>query len=384
MTGFVTRRHWLATAGLAMAASCSRKKVNGYPGYALVTTGGENSLTAIDLLSFQVSKVVDLGASPTAVVSSAGGARNYVLTPSNGTIHLFNGQIQKVASRQVADQLSAVLPVPGGKRLLTIATGSKNQLLEVDAESLAVLRKHDIAAAPVGLDVSGTGYAAVSTGKAGVVELLNLATGQRTRTQFPGEIGTVRFRFDGRMLLAANYHDRSLTALSLPALQTIADLPLAMVPENLCFSADNGGQLFISGAEMDGVAIVFPYQILEVEQTVLAGRTPGVMACSSAPPYLFVASRDVSNISVLSVETRKTIGVVEVGEKPTFVAITPDSHFALVLNERSGDVAVIHIPSILSHKLTPGMALSTRVGPLFAVVPVGNGPVSASIIPRIA
>lgn len=384
MTGSVTRRHWLAAAGLAVAASCSRKKVSGYPGYALVTTGGENSLTAIDLLSFQVSKVVDVGASPTAIVSSPGGARNYVLTPSNGTIHLFNGKIQKVASRQVADQLSDVLPMPGGRRLLTLANGSKNELLEVDAESLAVLRRHDIAAAPVSLDVSSTGYAAVSTGKAGVVELFNLGTGQRTRTQLPGEIGTVRFRFDGKMLLVANYHDRSLSALSLPALQTIADLPLAMVPENLCFSADNGGQLFISGAEMDGVAIVFPYQILEVEQTVLAGRTPGVMACSSAPAYLFVASRDVSNISVLSVETRKTIGVVEVGEKPAFVAITPDSHFALVLNERSGDVAVIHIPSILSHKLTPGMALSTRVGPLFAVVPVGNRPVSASIIPRIA
>jgi DNA-binding beta-propeller fold protein YncE len=367
-----------------MATACARKKVVGYPGYALVTTGGENSLTVVDLLSFQVSKVVELGASPTAVVSSADGTRNYVLTPGNGTIHFFNGQLGKVAAQQVADSLSEIFPRPGGKSLLALATGRQNQLVEVDAESLAVLRRHDIAATPVSLDVSSTGYAAVSTGKAGGVELINLATGERTRRQLSGEIGTVRFRSDGRMLLVASYHDRSLTALDLPALRTVADLPLAMMPENLCFSADNGGQLFISGAEMDGVAIVFPYQIMEVEQTVLAGRTPGVMACSSTPPYLFVASRDVSNISVLSVDTRKTIGVVEVGRKPGFVAITPDSRFALVLDEQSGDMAVIHIPSITSHKLTPGMALSTRVGPLFTMVPVGSEPVSASIIPRVA
>ena len=52
-----------------------------------------------------------------------------------------------------------------------------------------------------------------------------------------------------------------------------------MQPENLCFNSDQG-QLFVTGEGMDGVAIVFPYNTLEVEQTVLAGRDPGVMACS--------------------------------------------------------------------------------------------------------
>ena len=75
MTRSITRRTWLAAAGFTLAASCARKKVSGYPGYALVATAGENSLTAVDLLSFQVSKIVDVGASPSAVVSSAGGAR---------------------------------------------------------------------------------------------------------------------------------------------------------------------------------------------------------------------------------------------------------------------------------------------------------------------
>lgn len=373
----------MAASGFALAAACTRRKAGGYPGYALIATSGENSLAAVDLMSFQLWKRVDLGAAPTAVVSIAGGTRNYVLTPASGSVHLLDGRLNKVVSGHMADSLSEIRPMPDGKRIVAIATAGKSQLIETDADSLAIVQRYALSDRPVSLDVSTTGCVAISTGKAGGVELFNLRTGQHTRTQMPGEIGAVRFRSDGKILLVANYHDRSLTALDVPTLQVIADLPLAMMPENLCFSPDQG-QLFITGSEMDGVAIVFPYQVLEVEQTVLAGRTPGVMACSSVPPYLFVASRNVSDVIVLNLQTRKMVGLVEVGEKPGFVTTTPDSSYALVLNQQAGDMAVIHIPAIQSHKLTPSMSLSSRVAPLFTMVAVGERPVSASVIPRVA
>ena len=381
MTVPLTRREWLGVSGFALAASCTRKKARGYPGYALIATAGENSLAAIDLITFQFWKAVDLGASPTSVVASADGSRSYVLTPATGSIHLLDGDLKVKASQRLGDSLSQVQMTPDGQRVLALAASGKGELVAADASSLAVTRRHPAAGQPVSLAVSTNGYVAISTGKTGIVELFHIASGQHTRMQMPGEIGAVRFRSDGRMLLVANYHDRSLTALTVPGLQVIADLPLAMVPENLCFTTDQG-QLFITGAEMDGVAIVFPYQTLEVDQTVLAGRTPGVMACSDSPAYLFVASRDASNVSVLNVQTRATIGVVEVGQKPGFVTITPDSEYALVLNEQSGDVAVIHIPAIQGHKLTPSMVLSTMIGPLFTMIPVGSRPVSAAIIPQ--
>ncbi len=345
----------------------------------MIATAGENSLAAVDLLSFELWKTIELGASPTAVISATEGNRNYVLTPATGSVHLLDGELRGRATRRLADHVSQIRLTPDGKGLLAIANSDRGQLVEVDAQKLAVSRRFAIEAEPTALDVSTNGYAAVATGKAGTVELVHLPSGRRLRTQMTGDVGAVRFRSDGQMLLVANRQDRTLTALTVPALQVIAELPLAMVPENLCFDS-YGGQLFVTGAEMDGVAIVFPYQTLEVDQTVLAGRTPGVMACSDAPPYLFVASRDASDVSVLSVETRMTVGVVGVGQKPGFVAITPDSQYALVLNEASGDVAVIHIPGIQGHKLRPGVVQSTRIGPLFAMIPVGSRPVSAAIV----
>lgn len=367
-----TRREWLA---LAVLSACSRKKATGYPGYALVATAGEQSVAAVDLTDFKLVKQIELGASPTAVV--AANNRSLVLTPSTGTVHVISARLKRLSSHKLADEVSAIRLTADQTRLVAIA-GKSSELIVADPVSFQIARRQKLEAEPVALDVASTPYAAVSTGKHGTVEQFHLGTGERWRTEIGGEAGEVRFRSDGQLLLAANLGDRSLRALDVPALRVIADLPLALAPENLCFSADQG-QLFISGRGMDAVAIVFPYGTLEVEQTVLAGRDPGVMGCSANPAFLFVANNSGSDVSILSVYNRTVIGVVQVGQKPAFITITPDSQYALVLDEGSGDLAAIHVSAInLSWS-----SFSRKSGAaLFTMIPVGAKPVQAAIVPK--
>jgi len=61
---------------------------------------------------------------------------------------------------------------------------------------------------------------------------------------------------------------------------------------------------------------------------------------------------------ILDIETSKVIAVTPVGTGPSFIAITPDDQYALVLNQMSGDVAVIRIKNIRS-------AAHWKKGPLF-------------------
>jgi len=124
---------------------------------------------------------------------------------------------------------------------------------------------------------------------------------------------------------------------------------------------------------------VFPYQTIEVDQTILAGPDPGVMACASRPLYLFVGSASASDVSILDVDTRKVIALVNVGAIPTFIAITPDNQYALILDKRSGNMAVIRIPSIrrAAHWQNAKSGAS-----LFTILPVGDQPVHAAIVPR--
>lgn len=365
----ISRRAWLAAGGLALAGACTRPKSTGYPGYALVATSGDRSLGVVDLATFRLLRPIWLGSPPTAVIPADGHA--YVLTPANGSVQVIDGRLQRISSRRLADELTEIRLAPDGKRLMAI-THRGRELIEADPVSLRPLRRHKLAAEPTALDVATTGYVAISTGRHGTVELLDLASGRWSKAQMPGEIGAVRFRSDGELLLVANFHEQAMTVLTVPDLQVMADLPLAMRPENLCFTADQG-QLFVSGRGMDGVAIVFPFDHLEIEQTLLAGRDPGVMACSSSPSYLFVASNTGSDVSILNVDTRKLTAIVEVGEVPKYITITPDSQYALVFDEDSGDMAVIHIPAIKGNRLKSGASL-------FTVMPVGAKPVDAAVI----
>lgn len=369
----MTRREWLAIGGGALLGACGPKKGTGYSGYALVATSGEQSVAVVDLTAFQLKRPIELGAAPTAVVPGPSAA--YVLTPATGSVHVISPELKRIRTGRLGDELSEIRLSPDGKRLIAISSKAK-ELIEADPVSLRVVRRFALAAEPVGIDLAPNGDVAVSTGDHGLVQVVDIGTGQSKVAKMAGRVGALRFRADGGVLLVADLQGQSLTALNPPTLELIAELPLAMRPDNLCFNSDQG-QLFVSGDGMDGVAIVFPYGILEVEQTVLAGRDPGVMACSASPSYLFVGSNSGTDVCILNVDTRKMIGLVETGQTPTYIAVTPDSQYALVLDQASGDMAVIHIQAIRTNKWKSGAAL-------FTLLPVGSKPVHAAIVPRVA
>jgi YVTN family beta-propeller protein len=378
----MTRRDLILGVPLLLSSGCGRSKGSGYSGYALIATSGEDSLGVVDLTAFRLLPTIPLGAPPTAVISAPSIGCSYVLTPSTNSVHVIDQTLSRVATHRLGESLSQIQLTFDNRMLLALRHRSRELIVAetgygksgAAAAALPILRRFKLDAEPVGFDISRTGYAAVYTSEPGVVDLFHLATGERTRARLPDRIGTLRFREDGKLLLAARPQDRSITALDVPSLRTVVELPLAMRPDNLCFGVQ-GGQLFVSGAGMDAVAIVFPYNTL-VDQTLLAGRDPGVMVCSENPSYLFVASASGSDLTVVNVDTRKVIGVVEVGGKPAYLAITPDNQYALALNETTGGMAVIRIPAIrIINRTKSGVAL-------FTILNVGSKPVHAAIMPR--
>ena len=117
----------------------------------------------------------------------------------------------------------------------------------------------------------------------------------------PAEIAAVRFLSDSRTFVAANRADKMISIYEVASSRLIADLPIAVRPDNLCFNND-GGQLFITGEGVDAVVIVYPYR-REVGKTVLAGHEPGAMAASDQ--YLFVASPQSGDVSILDIAAQK-------------------------------------------------------------------------------
>jgi DNA-binding beta-propeller fold protein YncE len=179
----------------------------------------------------------------------------------------------------------------------------------------------------------------------------------------------IRFRWDGRIAMAALRSQSLLTVLDAASRRIMTELPLALRPDHFCFSSD-GGQLFITGEGRDAVVIVYPYQT-EIAQTSLSGRKPGQMACSSAPAYLFVSNPAAGSVSVFDIDTQRIVAVTGVGVQPGPVVVTPDQQYALVLNQGSGDIGVIRIASIKQGHAKPA--------PLFTMIPVGGTPMAALV-----
>lgn len=367
-----------AAAGALGSIGC-RRKASGYSGFAFVANEEGKAVAAVDLESFTVARHIRLDANPSQVIANTAAGRIYALTPASGAVHeirtdtlAFSRKVQ-VAGSGVAMRLST------DGRSLVVLCRDPNELKVIAADGLNVVSETPLAAAGAALDLSPDGlYAAVSYGAARAISITRL--GER-RSAEPiacrGDIGAVLFRGDSKLVIAADLTRRMLSLYDVATRGPVVDLPLSVRPDRFCFTQD-GGQLFVTGEGSDGVVIVFPYYTPQVAETLLAGHSPGAMAVSASPAYLFVANTKSGDVTILDIDNRKVIAITPVGTSPNYIAITPDDNYALVLNEVSGDMAVIRIPSIVR---AVAERWRSRRGALFMMIPVGSKPVSAAVTP---
>jgi DNA-binding beta-propeller fold protein YncE len=267
-------------------------------------------------------------------------------------------------SRKLALASQAItMALAPGERSLYVLAREPWALISVAVDSFKVDWKLSLPEEPVGLALAPDGKtAAVSSAQA--VYLVDLDTRRLSAPLGHGDYGPVQFLTDSKTLVAGNRGERLISTYSVEAKRLITHLPVSVRPDQFCFSRD-GGQLFVTGAGMDAVVVVYPFFTPEVGDTVLAGHAPGAMDVSE--DFLFVASPLSGDVSILSIATRKLIRVVPVGSDPGFIRVTANDQYALVLNRKSGDVAVL----TMKNRYSP-------VG-LLTVIPVGSRPVSAVV-----
>ena len=368
MNGVIDRRRFLAVSAAAVVqVACGRRGGNAFRGYAFVATQEGQAIAAVDLEVMAVARHIPLDAAPSMVISAGKLPFVYALTSTTGSVHEIQADRLSFTRKLTVASTAVTMQMSPDGRFLYVLARDPRALVRVSLETFRADGRFDLPSDPVDLAISQDGKtAAVSL--TGAIHLVDLAAMRLNPPSGAGDFGGSCFRFDGKVLLAANRGERLLSVYDVASTRLITHLPLALRPDNLCFKSD-GGELFITGEGMDGVVIVSPYGMPEVEETVLAGHAPGPMAASSA--YLFVASPQSGDVSILEMYSRKVIAVVSVGSDPGFVTVTPDDQYALVLNRKSGDVAVLRTGTITKNRY--------RSAALLTVIPVGSRPVSAAV-----
>ena len=366
-----TRRSFLLVPA-ALLSGCRRRRGVAFEGYAFVANQSARTIAAVDLAAFAVARQIYLDSSPGPMLADPVRPAVYVLTPESGTVHeIGSDTLSPRRKASVAQAAITIRRAPDGGSIWVLCRRPK-LLLRLSLDSFLVETRIPLPAEPVDFDLSPNGqWAGVTYGEAGAASVVDLERGAVSWVPCGKNLSLVRFRSDSRQLLIGDAGQQSLTILRVPDGRIVVRLPLAVRPDHFCFNADNG-QLFITGAGMDAVVVVYPYQT-EVAETALAGKAPGAMAEVSGPDadYLFVANPLSGEVTILDVETRRAIAAVAVGQDPGFIAITPDRQYALVLNRGSGDMAVIRVAAIT--------ATRAKSAPLFTMIPVGSTPVSAVV-----
>ena len=356
----LSRRALLALPALA---ACTRRS-GGYPGYAFIASQGEHTLAVVDLEVMAVAKHIALDGSASQVLAAATRPMLYALLPETGAVHEIQFYRMSVARKAAigSSPISMTL-APDEKSLLVL---TPKALIAVDLDRMQPAWNLSLPEQPVELALSPDGKSAAITSAKGIW-LADLDARRLRGPLIDGDFGCVQFRVpDGKLVAAANRGARMLSLIDVASGRLITHLPLPVRPDHLCVTQD-GGQLFVTGEGMDGVVIVYPYQT-EIAETVLAGHAPGAMAVSST--LLFVASPQSGDVTIMTIDSRKVIAVVPVGSDPGVVVVTPDDRYALVLNRKSGDVAVLRAATAATKKF---------MWTLLTVIPVGDRPVSAAV-----
>src|SRR5271157_1574506 len=368
----ISRRTLLLSPALALAA-CRKPKATRFPGYCFVANQDGRSVAVVDLSSFRVRKQIHLPISPTVVVRHPQHPMVFVLAPQNGTVYEIDAASLAVGRTARGGSLAVDMRVSPRGDALWVLYRDPAALVELPLGSLRPARRIRLSAPPDDFDLSSENQAAIASRQDRSIVMASLTTAAIERTIAAGaEPSIVRFQLDGKQLIAGSRTERSVIIFDVGTGKTVVRLPLPLEPRHFCFTSD-GGQLFISGDGMDAVVIVYPYQT-EVEETILAGHAPGVMAITdTSPSYLLVANPETNGIMVFDVDTRKLVASIQVGRQPGCILVTPDNQYALVLNEQSGDLAVIRIFSLAGR-------LRYKPAPLFTMIPVGEKPVSAAVV----
>jgi hypothetical protein len=367
----VTRRALLMSP--AALLGCGRKRATGYPGYCFVAAQDARALAVVDLATFRMARPVKLDAAPTAILPHPQLARVFALAADAGTLYEVDAAAMRVTRRARAGGQAVSMLCSGDA--LWVLYREPAALVEFPLDSLQPRRRIRLSAIPDDFDLNGN-RAAIASRSAGAVIFANLdrAVVERTAPAEP-DTAIVRFQQKGAQVIAGSPAARSLSMLDAKSGGLVVRLPLPIEPRHFCFSEPDEGQIFVSGPGKDAVVIVYPYNT-EIGETILAGRAPDAMAVApaAAGPYLLVANPDTNTVTALTIDTRRLAAVVSVGREPRHILITPDHQYALVLNQKSGDLAVIRISSLAAHHY------KTAPAPLFTMLPVGEKPVSAGVV----
>ena len=290
-------------------------------------------------------------------VSSAGG---YVWILDPRANH-FTGQI--TARIPVGPLPYAIDFSPDGSRIYTTASGN-DTLLAIDAKSRAIVGRAATGREPVLARVTPDGKTILVVNRAaaslGIHDATTLApSGSVSVVAQPDDVAVLP---DSSLAFVLSRNERRISVVDLRRGVLVTNLELAGQPTDMLLKPD-GGELYVISPEAHGLQAINTWTH-EVGDYMVLGSAPTRGALSADASLLYVSDTAAGRVTPVDIFNRRIVRdpgkgfPVPAGDAPAALRFDPDENLLLVVNQGSGDLAVIRV----------------RTNFLVTMIPVGDHP----------
>jgi YVTN family beta-propeller protein len=346
-----------------------------YREYAYVTNGKSNTVSVIDLRTFEPAKTIAVGAEPTGVAANSKKNEIYVVnTASNNVSVIDAGKNAVVATIGVHGKPYFIDVSEDGKRAYVANSASANVSV-IDLEKRAVLGNVRVGSAPGLARVSPDGATVVISNRGDNTVSLMDAKLLRVRAtlpvcQLPEDIAILP---DSSKAFVACSGSSQVASIALASSQggsgptsdrVLALLDVGRTPVSLALKPD-GGELIVCDFDSDSISIIETGHD-EVGSSALMGQHPAHAVVTLDNSRLYASNFGSNSVAVYDIDLGRRIWTVPVGSRPDGLALSQDQKYLLVLDTQAGDVTVIQRRT--ARKLEP-----TEYS-LLTMIPVGVQP----------
>jgi len=334
---------------------------------AYVTTADGN-VTVVDLVRLKAVARIAVG-------PGLSGMREHPTRPEVFGVSSTGGYVWILDPRanHFTGQITARIPVgplpyaldfsPDGTRIYTTASGN-DTLLAIDAKSRAIVARAPTGREPVLPHVTPDGKSIlVVNRRAASLGIHDAATlVQRGSVSVVPQPDDVAVLPDSSMAFVLSRSQRRISVVDLRRGVLVTNLELAGQPTDMLLKPD-GGELYVISPEAHGLQAINTWTH-EVGDYMVLGSAPTRGVLSADATLLYVSDTAAGRVTPVDIFNRRIVRdpgkgfPVPAGDAPAALRFDPDENLLLVVNQGSGDLAVIRV----------------RTNFLVTMIPVGDHP----------
>jgi YVTN family beta-propeller protein len=346
-----------------------------YREYAYVTNGKSNTVSVIDLRTFEPAKTIAVGLEPTGVAANLKKNEIYVVNSGSNNVSVIDAEKNAVVATIGVQGKPYFIDVSeDGKRAYVANSGSANVSI-LDLEKRALLGNVRVGSAPGLARVSPDGATVVVSNRSdNTVSVIDTKLLRVRATlpvcQQPEDIAILPDSSKTFVACSGSSQVASIAlAKAVPGGDPTSDRVLALLdvgrtPVSLALKPD-GGELIVCDFDSDSISIVETGND-EVGNTALIGQHPTRALVTSDNSRLYTSNFGSDSVAVYDIDLGRRIATMSVGSRPDGLALSQDQRYLLVLDTQAGDVTVIQ-------RRTPRKLEPTEYS-LLTMIPVGLQP----------